>query len=280
MSYAAPSGMVMTSQDGAAQAGEGWDVQVTEAVLPAPPALVDQDDVGAGPYQHPEWTQAEDLPETPVQEYEPRWLIQRVELGRRRPAKFQARSDVDAQVQVEEVAEPLGEVALNTMRSTQPALARMESTQAVQAERLRQAVHALQAEAALCARHAYWAEYTQGSHREAEAAARRTAQEEELKKALDEQRRHFEQWIKSLEDQRHQDQTTIRYHENVQRIRSRNIPTPSTHIQGDQATPAHGLTVEVKREPLHPAMDQESSGVIKRHAGDKSDGDLRAAQLL
>ncbi|KAJ8554873.1 hypothetical protein ON010_g9609 [Phytophthora cinnamomi] len=43
--HAAPSGMVMTAQGGAAQAREGWDVQVTETVLPAPPVLVDQDDV-------------------------------------------------------------------------------------------------------------------------------------------------------------------------------------------------------------------------------------------
>ncbi|KAG6584779.1 uncharacterized protein IUM83_19870 [Phytophthora cinnamomi] len=79
------------------------------------------------------------------------------------------------------------QVALTTMRPTQAALARMESTQAVQGESLRQAVQALQEEAALSAQHTYRAEYAQESHREAEAAAGRTAQEEEIKKAPDEQ---------------------------------------------------------------------------------------------
>ncbi|KAG6613112.1 uncharacterized protein IUM83_18755 [Phytophthora cinnamomi] len=78
------------------------------------------------------------------------------------------------------------QVALKTMRSIQAALARMESTQAVQGESLRQVVQALKAEAALRARHGYRAEYARESHREAEAAAGSTAQEEELKKALDE----------------------------------------------------------------------------------------------
>ncbi|GMF15697.1 unnamed protein product [Phytophthora fragariaefolia] len=92
----------------------------------------------------------------------------------------------------------------------------------------------------------------------------------------------FQEKIRALEEARNLDQATIRTLRNVQRIRSRNNPATSPHVQGTQATSGADSATSPKSVTGRSSMYPESSGVITGCASERLDrpiSDLPAAQL-
>ncbi|KAE9309315.1 hypothetical protein PR003_g20539 [Phytophthora rubi] len=145
------------------------------------------------------------------------------------------------------------------------------NVEAIQAEAVRRAQEVAQAE--LDRR---WQQ--QRSDVEAEKAAWAADFQRQLASQMD----IVQQKIREMEEARNLDQATIRTLQNVQRTRSRNIPTTSPQVQGTQATASTDSATLSRTEPVRMAMYPESSGVSMGGGDgklDKSISDLTAAQL-
>ncbi|KAE9273708.1 hypothetical protein PR003_g29823, partial [Phytophthora rubi] len=115
-----------------------------------------------------------------------------------------------------------------------------------------------------------------------EVEAEKAAWAADFQRQLTSQMDIVQQRMREMEEARNLDQATIRALQNVQRTRSRNIPTTSPQVQGTQATSSTDSTTLPRTEPVRMAMYPESSGVNLRGGDgrlDKSISDLTAAQL-
>ncbi|GMF60975.1 unnamed protein product [Phytophthora fragariaefolia] len=173
MPYAGATGMVTTVQVAAFQDASPVGVHVTETILPAPPVLVDQDDVvmsGSGRTRtrsghrsrtshilHRSWKCSPSEPSSDsgsdTDARRSRRSSKHHSRSSKRPSKpkrspsrsvkseWTRRSERSVRSEMSGASQ----VALDTMRSAQEALARIESTQAQQIKSLHQAVQVIQA---------------------------------------------------------------------------------------------------------------------------------------
>ncbi|GMF62046.1 unnamed protein product [Phytophthora fragariaefolia] len=176
MPYAGETGMVLTVQGAAFQDASSVGVQMTETILPVPPVLVDQDNVFMSESgrastrsghrsrtSHRLHRPRKGSPSEPssdsgsdTEDRRSRWSSKNHSRSSKRPSKSKrppsrsVKSEWTERSKRSVRSEMSGasQVALNTMRSTQEALARMESARAQQSERLHQAFQVIQALAA------------------------------------------------------------------------------------------------------------------------------------
>ncbi|KAE9070636.1 hypothetical protein PF010_g26185 [Phytophthora fragariae] len=145
------------------------------------------------------------------------------------------------------------------------------NVEAIQAEALRRAQEVAQVE--LDRR---WQQ--QRSEVEAEKAAWAADFQRQLTSQMD----IVQQKMREMEEARTLNQATIRALQNVQRTRSRNIPTTSPQVQGTQATSGTDSATLPRTEPVRMAMYTESSGISMGKGDERLDkpiSDLTAAQL-
>ncbi|KAE9007147.1 hypothetical protein PR002_g16287 [Phytophthora rubi] len=143
-------------------------------------------------------------------------------------------------------------------------------------------VEAIQAEAVRRAQEVAQAELDRRwQQQQSDVEAEKAAWAADFQRQLTSQMDLVQQKMREMEEARNLDQATIRALRNVQRTRSRNIPTTSPQVQGAQATSGTDSATLPRTEPVRMAMHQKSSVVIMGHGEklEKPISDLTAAQL-
>ncbi|KAE8888665.1 hypothetical protein PF003_g27298 [Phytophthora fragariae] len=143
-------------------------------------------------------------------------------------------------------------------------------------------VEAIQAEAVRHAQEVAQAELDRRwQQQRPEVEAEKAAWAADFQRQLTSQMDIVQQRMREMEEARNLDQATIRVLQNIQRTRSRNIPTTSPQVQGTQATSSIDSATLPRTEPVRMAMYPESSGVSTGNWDERLDkpiNDLTAAQ--